>query len=364
VKACDAEIREYQSYRDKLFDVHQVVVKSALIHGMKSFAATFIHWGMASFILYYTGMQALAGECAPGAIVTTMSIIHNWSNAFSAIFSEMNEFKKSNVAAAKILQILERQPVVKLDVGKRLIERVTGKIQFIDVGFRYPTRNDWAVHGLSFSIEPGETVAIVGESGCGKSTMLQLIQRFYDASEGQILIDGTDIRELSPIDLRTQIAIVPQSPVMFSLSVKDNVRFGKPKASQDDVVNASVVANANQFIRELRDGYKTQVQQNNLSGGQKQRICIARAVIMDAPILLLDEATAALDTESERLVQEALGNFRRGKTAILVAHRLATIRNADRILVMDKGQIVESGTHDELLEAAGVCAHLVQHQLQ
>jgi ABC-type multidrug transport system fused ATPase/permease subunit len=319
---------------------------------------------MASFILYYTGTQAVEGRCEPGAIVTIMSIIHNWSNAFSAIFSEMNEFKKSNVAAAKILQILERDPAVRLDVGERIVERLTGKIEFINVGFKYATRNEWAVHGLSFSIEPGETIAIVGESGCGKSTTLQLIQRFYDATEGQILIDGMDIRELSPVDLRTQIAIVPQTPVMFSLSVKDNVRFGKPKASRDKVVNAAVVANANQFIQELKDGYKTQVQQNNLSGGQKQRICIARAVIMDAPILLLDEATASLDTESERLVQEAMGNFRRGKTAILVAHRLATIRNADRILVMDRGQVVESGTHDELLEAAGVYAHLVRHQLQ
>jgi ABC-type multidrug transport system fused ATPase/permease subunit len=251
VRACDAEIREYQSYKGTLFDVHDVVVQSALLHGLKGFAATLIHWGMASFILYYMGTHAVAGDCEPGAIVTIMSIIHNWATAFSAIFSEINEFKKSNVAAAKVLHILEREPAVKLDVGQRLVERVTGKIEFIDVGFRYPTRNDWALHGLSFSIEPGETVAIVGESGCGKSTTLQLIQRFYDASEGQILIDGMDIRDVSPIDLRTQIAIVPQSPVMFSLSVKDNIKFGKPKASRDDVVNAAVVANANQFIREL-----------------------------------------------------------------------------------------------------------------
>jgi ABC-type multidrug transport system fused ATPase/permease subunit len=217
---------------------------------------------------------------------------------------------------------------------------------------------------LSFTVEPGETVAIVGESGCGKSTTLQLIQRFYDVSEGQILIDGMDIRDLSPMDLRNQIAIVPQTPVMFSLSVKDNVRFGRPKATREEVVNAATVANAHSFITQLRGGYKTFVQQNNLSGGQKQRICIARAVLIDAPILLLDEATAALDTESEQLVQEALGNFRQGKTAILVAHRLATIRNADRILVMDGGKIIETGTHDQLLAASGAYARLIQHQLQ
>jgi ABC-type multidrug transport system fused ATPase/permease subunit len=364
VRANDAELREYRSYKNKLMDVHTVVQQTAKIHGVKEFVSTLIHWGLASFILFFAGKQAILCEVEPGAIVTLMSVIHRWVDAFSGIFNELANFKKSNVASAKLLEILERKPAVKLDEGVPLPQRVSGKIEFVDVGFNYPTRDEYAVQHLSFTIQPGETVAIVGESGCGKSTTLQLIQRFYDASEGQILIDGMDIRDISPVSLRSQIAIVPQTPVIFSMNVKDNVRFGRPEASREDVVMATTVANAHDFIRQLSDGYKTRIQQNSLSGGQKQRLCISRAILMDAPLLLLDEATAALDTESERLVQEALGNFRQGKTAILVAHRLATIKNADRILVMDKGKIIESGTHEELMEASGAYAHLVQHQLQ
>ncbi|OHT11305.1 ABC transporter family protein [Tritrichomonas foetus] len=364
VRSFDAEIREYQSYKEKLFDVHEVVAKTSIIHGVKEFMSTITHWGMTSFVLYYTGKQAVNHEIEPGTIVTLMSIIHNWSFAFSGIFSNLTEFKKSNVAAAKLLEITDRVPLIKLNEGRQLTNRVSGSIEFKDVSFMYPTREEYAVKNLSFKVNPGETIALVGESGCGKSTTLQLLQRFYDVGEGQILIDGIDIREINPISLRTQIAIVPQGPVIFSMNVKDNIRFGKPEAPREEVVNAATVANAHSFIRQLKNGYKTLIRQNSLSGGQKQRICIARAVMMDAPILLLDEATAALDTESERLVQDALSRFREGKTAIIVAHRLATVRHASRILVIDHGSVIEEGTHEELLARSGAYAHLVQHQLQ
>lgn len=364
VRSFDSEMREYHNYKERLMDVHEVVTKTSFIHGVKEFLSTLIHWGMASFVLYFTGKQAAEGEIEPGTIVTIMSIINNWSFAFAGIFSTLAEFQKTNVSAAKLLEIFDRKPLVDIHSGNPLNKRLSGRIEFNEVCFRYPTRNDNAVDKLSFVIEPGETVAFVGESGCGKSTTLQLIQRLYDITSGAILLDGIDIRTINPLSLRSQIAIVPQNPVMFSMNVKDNIRYGKPHGTREDVLSAAKIANAHKFVTQLKDGYRTKVQQNSLSGGQKQRICIARAVMIDAPILLLDEATAALDTESERLVQEALDNYRQGKTAIIVAHRLATVRHASRIFVMDKGTIVETGTHEELLDKSGFYAHLVQHQLQ
>ena len=364
VKAFDAEMREYHAYKERLADVHETVRKTALVNGARVCASGMVHWGLTSFVLYYTGTQAAKGEIESGTIVTLMSILQNWSMAFNQIFNVLSEFKKANVSAAKLLDILERVPQIRIDTGAPVPGRLRGKIEFRNVFFKYATREDYALEDMSFVIQPGETVALVGESGCGKSTTLQLIQRFYDVAQGQVLIDEMDVRDLSPVDLRNQIAIVPQGPVMFSMNVKDNIRFGKTNATREEIVDAAKVANAHSFICQLKDGYKTKIHQSNLSGGQKQRICIARAVLMQAPILLLDEATAALDTESERLVQEALGNFKTGRTVVIVAHRLATVRHADRILVVEKGHVIESGTHEDLLAQGGAYAKLVQHQLQ
>ncbi|KAK8900237.1 hypothetical protein M9Y10_002560 [Tritrichomonas musculus] len=364
VKSFDAEMREYKNYKEKLKAVHDVEVRASRIHGTKEGASQAVIWCMSAFILYYTGNLAAKGQIEPGAIVNLMYMINAWSFSFAGIFSTITQFQQANVSAAKLTQILERQSSVPLHVGEKIDHQLVGKIEFQNVTFFYPGRDEPALNGLSFTINPGETVAIVGESGCGKSTTLLLLQRFYDPQSGCVMIDGQNIRNIEPISLRYQIAIVPQNPVMFSMTVKDNIRYGKPEASRDEVIRASEIANAHSFVVQLANGYKTLVEQNSLSGGQKQRLCIARAVMMAAPILLLDEATAALDTESERLVQEAMQNYRKGKTAILVAHRLATVRNADRILVMDKGKIVEMGTHDELIQKSGYYAHLVQHQLQ
>jgi ABC-type multidrug transport system fused ATPase/permease subunit len=274
-----------------------------------------------------------------------------------------DDLKKAARSAAKLLLVLDKKPRRDRHIGNTLSE-VRGKIEFRDVGFKYETLDDYGVHGLSFTIQAGETVALVGESGCGKSTTLQLIQRFYDVQEGSILIDDVDINTLSPVFIRSHISSVPQGPVLFSMSVLDNIRFGKSEATLDEVTAATRIGNAHDFIMELPENSETMVAQTSLSGGQKQRLCISRAILENASILLLDEATAALDTESEQLVHQSLEQFRYGKTAIVVAHRLATVKNADRILVFQDGHVVESGTHDELMERSGIDADLDKFQLQ
>ena len=282
----------------------------------------------------------------------------------SSALTLSDDFKKTNVSAAKILEIIETKPKVDRKAGGS-IKEVRGKIEFRDVSFKYPTAETYAVRHLSFVINPGQTVAFVGESGCGKSTTLQLIQRFYEIESGMILLDDVDMKTLSPVFIRSQISIVPQSPVLFSMSILDNIRYANPKKITDqEVAEAARIGNAHNFIMEMPENYKSIVQQSSLSGGQKQRICISRAIAARAPILLLDEATAALDTESEKLVQQSLEQFRKGKTAIIVAHRLSTVMNADNILVFSQGKVVEEGTHKKLIEFGGIYADLVKFQLQ
>jgi ATP-binding cassette subfamily B protein len=235
------------------------------------------------------------------------------------------------------------------------------------VRFVYPSRPDTpALDGLDLTVEPGERLALVGPSGAGKSTLFQLLLRFYDPAAGSLLFDGVDIRRLDPRDLRGRIALVPQDPVLFGASAWENIRYGLERASDEDVRRAAKAAHALEFIERLPQGFDTHLGERGvrLSGGERQRIAIARTLLRDPALLLLDEATSALDAESERLVQEALETLMQGRTSIVIAHRLATVRNADRILVIDQGRIVASGRHDELMAEGGLYARLATLQFQ
>ncbi|MEM1065693.1 MAG: ATP-binding cassette domain-containing protein, partial [Pseudomonadota bacterium] len=242
---------------------------------------------------------------------------------------------------------------------------VEGRVTFEEVSFQYPSRpEDPALGEVSFEVAPGETVAIVGPSGAGKTTVLQLLLRFYDPQAGRVMLDGRDLRDLKRSEFRQALALVPQDPVIFAASARDNIRFGRPEASDEDVEAAARAAAADVFLKDLPEGYDTFVGERGimLSGGQKQRIAIARAILRDAPVLLLDEATSALDAESEYAVQRAVERLSKGRTTLVIAHRLATVKKADRILVFDKGRIVAEGTHDALVRQDGLYARLARLQ--
>ena len=275
------------------------------------------------------------------------------------------ELLRASGATERVMELLEEEPIIKAPENPVTLLPISGELSFNDVTFIYPSRpTQQALKDVSFDIKAGETVALVGPSGAGKSTIFQLLLRFYDVQSGQIRLDSTDITQLTPQDLRRQFAIVQQNTPLFSGSAMENIRYGREGATDAEVMSAAKAAFAHEFIEKLPEGYDTDLGESavTLSGGQRQRLAIARAILRDAPILLLDEATSALDAESERAVQQAFEAMSQTKTTLVIAHRLATVLKADRIIVMDAGQIVETGTHKELIETGGLYARLAKLQ--
>jgi subfamily B ATP-binding cassette protein MsbA len=317
-----------------------------------------------SCVLAYGGWQVMHGLRTPGdfaSFIGALLLVYEPLKRLSNLNARLQE---GIAAASRVLQIMDMPASIKNPATPHKIDRVLGNIEFKDVTFSYPNQKRPVLNQFSFKAKKGQTIALVGASGAGKSTIINLIPRFYDIDHGTIIIDGIDIKDMHTDDLRRQIALVSQEIALFDRTIFENIAYSETEISMDAVIQAAKDAAAHDFIEQLPDGYNTFVGENGvkLSGGQRQRISIARAMLKNAPILLLDEATSALDTDSERQIQDALSRLMKGRTTILVAHRLSTVIDADWIYVLDHGKLVEGGKHSDLLDQDGVYARLWKKQ--
>lgn len=357
--------QRYSTTVEEAFDASRHAIRSRAF--LTGFAILMV-FGSIVGVLWYGAQSVLAGTLTAGTLGQFVLYSVIAASSLGQLSEVWGELSQAGGAAERLTELLREEPAIR-DPQKPVAmpQPALGNVAFESVSFHYPTRTGAAtLHDLSFTVKAGETVAVVGPSGAGKSTLLSLLMRFYDPQEGAIRLDGIDLRDARLAELRARLAIVPQDVTIFAASIHDNIAFGSPNATREAVRQAAMAAQAHEFIEKLEAGYDTLAGERGvtLSGGQRQRIAIARAILKNAPVLLLDEATSALDAESETLVQTALDTLMQDRTTIVIAHRLATVLKADRILVMENGRIVEQGTHQQLVAKNGLYASLARLQFE
>ena len=368
VQAFNQQGREANRFADAVGRVFGTAKRRILVRAVMTAIVIFLIFGAITLVIWQGAIQVAAGHMTGGTIAAFVLYGGLLAGAFGNLSEVYGDLLRAAGASERLSELLHAEPDIRAPAQpEALPEPPRGELVFEHVTFHYPTRRETsALNDFSLMVRPHERLAVVGPSGAGKTTIFQLAERFYDPQNGRVLLDGIDLKEADPADIRERISMVPQETILFAASARDNLRYGNWDASEDQIWQAARDANAEQFLRALPDGLDTFMGEGGarLSGGQRQRIAIARALLRDAPLLLLDEATSALDAESERLVQDALDRLMADRTTVVIAHRLATVRAADRIVVMEDGQIVEEGTHATLNARGGLYARLARLQFE
>jgi len=364
VQSFTAEGLEEERYGQGVLASFRAALRRARLQALMTGVMSFLTFGALALVLWFGGRQVMSGALTPGNLVTFLFYALQVGGTVAALTGVFNQFQEALGASSRIFELLDERSDLPGPAAPRPLSRAEGRVRFVDVGFTYAGAP--ALQDITFDVPAGQVVALVGPSGAGKTTLVNLIPRFWDVTAGRVEVDGHDVRAYALADLRRQVGLVPQETLLFSGTVAENILYGRPGASQAEVEAAAHAAHAHEFICELEGGYGAVVGERGvkLSGGQRQRVAIARAILKDPRILILDEATSALDNESEALVQAALERLMVGRTTFVVAHRLSTIRSADRILVMDAGRVVADGTHEGLMAAGGLYRELYELQFR